>query len=98
MFRVMEPIATRGPRFADLTLCRRAIKFDRFEWMVEKATELGVEGIVPVEATRTEKGSSRRRRKRAERWRRIAREASRSNRGACKCRRSLPGAMRFDRA
>ena len=28
------------------------IKFDRFEWIVEKATELGVTEIVPVEASR----------------------------------------------
>jgi len=39
-----------------LTLFASLIKFDRFEWIVEKATELGVERIVPVVAERSEKG------------------------------------------
>src|ERR1019366_2797897 len=38
-----------------ITLCASLIKFDRFEWMVEKATELGVDRVLPVEAARTEK-------------------------------------------
>ena len=52
------------------------IKFDRFELMVEKATELGVAAIVPVNAARTEKGLLEAAHKRAERWRRIAHESS----------------------
>jgi len=36
-----------------VTLLAALIKFDRFEWMVEKATELGVAAILPVEAERT---------------------------------------------
>ena len=32
------------------------IKFDRLEWLVEKATELGVTEIRPFEAARTERG------------------------------------------
>jgi 16S rRNA (uracil1498-N3)-methyltransferase len=56
------------------------IKFDRFEWAVEKATELGVTRIVPVEATRSERGLFEGSRGRLERWRRIGREASEQSR------------------
>jgi 16S rRNA (uracil1498-N3)-methyltransferase len=51
-------------------------KFDRMEWAIEKATELGVAAIAPVIARRTEKHLSQVAEKRAERWRRIALEAS----------------------
>ena len=74
-FRVIEALDTpKAP--ARLTLFIALIKFDRFEWLVEKATELGVAAIVPVNATRSEKGLAEAARKRAERWRRIARESS----------------------
>jgi 16S rRNA (uracil1498-N3)-methyltransferase len=63
-------------------LCAALIKFDRFEWMIEKATELGVAEIVPVETTRSERGLERAARKRVERWRRIALEASQQSRRA----------------
>lgn len=47
------------------------VKFDRFEWILEKATELGVERITPVVAGRTDAGLGEGARKRSERWRRI---------------------------
>jgi len=59
-----------------LTLVAALIKFDRFEWLVEKATEVGVAAIFPVEAARSDKGLFEAARKRAERWRRIAHESS----------------------
>jgi 16S rRNA (uracil1498-N3)-methyltransferase len=65
-----------------ITLIAALVKFDRFEWMVEKATELGVERILPMEAARTEKGLFEASRKRADRWRRIARESSQQARRA----------------
>src|ERR1700693_4083173 len=43
------------------------VKFDRFEWALEKATELGVEEITPLAADRTEKGLLAAAGKRAER-------------------------------
>jgi len=82
VFRVLEPIET-PPLPLRIALCAALIKFDRFEWIVEKATELGVESILPVEAARTEKGLLAASRKRAERWRRIAREASQQSRRLC---------------
>ena len=51
-------------------------KFDRLEWALEKLTELGVAGIFPVIAQRTEKHLAKAAGARVERWRKIAREAS----------------------
>ena len=78
-----------------ITLCASLVKFDRFEWIVEKATELGVGRILPVEASRSEKGLFDASRKRRERWVRIARESSQQAR-----RVRLPeilDAVRFER-
>jgi 16S rRNA (uracil1498-N3)-methyltransferase len=55
-------------------------KFDRMEWAIEKATELGVAAIAPVIARRTEKHLAHAAEKRAERWRRIAHEAAQQSR------------------
>lgn len=57
-------------------------KFDRFEWAVEKATELGAARIVSVIARRTDSHLAAAAAKRAERWRRIAREAAEQSRRA----------------
>jgi 16S rRNA (uracil1498-N3)-methyltransferase len=75
IFRVVEALDP-PPAPVRLTLFAALIKFDRFEWLVEKATELGVAAIVPVNAARSEKGLLEAARKRAERWRRIAHESS----------------------
>jgi 16S rRNA (uracil1498-N3)-methyltransferase len=75
IFRVVEPIAS--PELpVHITLLPALVKFERLEWAVEKATELGVERIVPVQAARSDKGLFEASFKRAERWRRIARESS----------------------
>jgi 16S rRNA (uracil1498-N3)-methyltransferase len=79
VFRVIEPLDAPAMPL-HITLCAALIKFDRFEWMVEKATELGVERILPIEAERSEKGLLEASRKRTERWARIAREASQQSR------------------
>ncbi|PYX50395.1 MAG: 16S rRNA methyltransferase [Acidobacteria bacterium] len=60
----------------DLTLLLAIIKFDRMEWAIEKCTELGVSRIVPVIARRTDSHLASAAIKRAERWRRIALQAS----------------------
>ncbi len=74
-FRIIEPLPAAAPAPA-IALFTALIKFDRFEWLVEKATELGVARIVPVNAARAEKGLASAASKRAERWRKIARESS----------------------
>lgn len=55
-------------------------KFDRMEWVLEKATELGVAEVAPVIARRTEKHLAEAAEKRAERWRRIVHEAAKQSR------------------
>lgn len=81
LFRILEKLpAERQP--LRLALGASLIKFDRFEWMIEKVTELGVERITPVVAARSEKGLQQAAAKRLERWRRIAREASQQARRA----------------
>jgi len=59
-----------------ITLVMSIFRFDRMEWAIEKATELGVAGFAPVIGRRTEKHLAQAARKRAERWRRIAHEAA----------------------
>jgi RNA methyltransferase, RsmE family len=63
-----------------VTLVMAVYKFDRMEWAIEKATELGVAAIAPVLALRTEKHLGQSAVKRAERWRRIAHEAAQQSR------------------
>jgi 16S rRNA (uracil1498-N3)-methyltransferase len=63
-----------------VTLVMAVYKFDHMEWAIEKATELGVAGIAPVIARRTEKHLAQAAAKRAERWRRIAHEAAQQSR------------------
>src|ERR1700728_80413 len=78
-FTVEEELPA-GPELPDVTLYLALIKFERFEWAVEKATELGVTRIVPFEANRSEHGLFAGAQKRAERWKRIARESSEQSR------------------
>jgi 16S rRNA (uracil1498-N3)-methyltransferase len=78
-FTVIESIAS-GPLPAPVDLYAALFKFDRFEWMVEKVTELGVTRIIPVESARSDEGLFAAAHKRAERWRKIAREASQQSR------------------
>jgi 16S rRNA (uracil1498-N3)-methyltransferase len=81
VFRTMEKLAPE-PESVRITLYAAIVKFDHFEWMIEKATELGVAKIVPVQAIRSEHGLERAAYKRIERWRRIAVEASQQSRRA----------------
>jgi 16S rRNA (uracil1498-N3)-methyltransferase len=69
-----------GPGLPDVTVLAAIFKFDRYEWMLEKATELGVARLVPVIAARTEAGLARAAAKRVERWRRLVHEAAQQSR------------------
>jgi len=67
--------AEQAPRPAPLRLAVAAGDRDRFAWLVEKATELGVTDIVPVETERTAAVASRIRDGQLGRLRRRALEA-----------------------
>ena len=78
-FEILEKLPTeREPQ--QIHLYAAIIKFEHFEWGIEKATELGVDKIIPVHSARSENGLDRAVAKRLERWRRIALESSQQSR------------------
>ncbi len=89
----------------NVTLLLAIFKFDRMEWAIEKCTELGVSRIIPVIARRTDAHLAAAGTKRAERWRKIALQASEQSRRASpseiadpvklKDATSLPAALRI---
>ena len=78
-FTIIQELPS-GPELPEVILYLALVKFDRFEWAVEKATEMGATRVVPVDTTRTDQGLFQGAAKRVERWRRIAREASEQSR------------------
>ncbi len=78
-FTLVEALPARASRLA-LTLLLAIVKFERFEWALEKATELGVAEIVPLAAARSEKALVAAAAKRAVRWRKILLEAAQQSR------------------
>lgn len=78
-FQVIEELEKKIIPIA-VTLSAALFKFDHFEWMIEKATELGVATIRPFESVRTERGLAQASVKRLSRWERIALEASQQSR------------------
>jgi 16S rRNA (uracil1498-N3)-methyltransferase len=75
----LEEIPAHPPE-VELILLLSIVKFDSFEWAIEKATELGVGMIVPVAASRSEKALLAAAGKRVERWKKILVEASQQSR------------------
>ena len=78
-FALIEEIPAYQPA-VNITLLLSIVKFDAFEWSLEKATELGVSTIVPLTATRSDKTLVAAARNRSERWRKILLEASQQSR------------------
>jgi|SRR5579872_1675590 len=78
-FALLEEVPSHQPEVQS-TLLLAIVKFDAFEWALEKATELGVTTIVPVAAARSEKGLISGAAKRAERWQKILAGASEQSR------------------
>lgn len=78
-FALLEEIPSQQPS-VDLILLLSIVKFDAFEWALEKATELGVALIVPVAAGRSEKALLAASEKRSDRWRKLLVEASQQSR------------------
>jgi 16S rRNA (uracil1498-N3)-methyltransferase len=78
-FALLEQIPAHQPA-VDITLLLSLVKFDAFEWAIEKATELGVTTIVPLATSRSEKALVAAAGKRSERWKKILLEASQQSR------------------
>ena len=78
-FALVEELPAVHPS-VDVTLLLSVVKFDAFEWAIEKATELGVSTIVPLAAERSELALVAAAKKRFERWKKILLEASQQSR------------------
>jgi 16S rRNA (uracil1498-N3)-methyltransferase len=83
VFQLVERLEAVQPPVR-IKLYPALIKFDAFEWILEKATELGVETITPVYSLRSDKGLDQAAKKRRERWLRILAESGQQ------CRRLAP--------
>jgi 16S rRNA (uracil1498-N3)-methyltransferase len=74
-FALVEPVAS--PEAAlEIQLLISLVKFDRFEWCLEKATELGATEIIPLGAARTDKALLAAAGKRRARWEKILLESA----------------------
>jgi 16S rRNA (uracil1498-N3)-methyltransferase len=93
-FDLHETLESAASEQRELTLLLAVFKFDRFEWALEKAVELGAITIVPVIARRTEPHLAKAADKRVERWRRIARESSQQSRRSAEPEISSPAHLK----
>src|SRR5208282_586184 len=69
-FSLLEQLPAALPKL-ETVLALSIVKFDHFEWAIEKAAELGVAEIIPLAASRSEKALVAAAPKRAARWERI---------------------------
>ena len=75
--KIIERLGRRPPSPLSISLGLPLIKGERFEWVLEKGAELGVDAFIPLQLSRCEvripenKAAGRRRR-----WERIVREAA----------------------
>jgi 16S rRNA (uracil1498-N3)-methyltransferase len=74
-FALVEPVAAGEPS-VPMDVLLSLVKFDRFEWCLEKATELGAREIVPLAAARTDKALLAAAEKRRSRWKKILAESA----------------------
>jgi 16S rRNA (uracil1498-N3)-methyltransferase len=78
-FALVEPLPAREPTLK-IELLLSLIKFDRFEWCIEKATELGASEIVPLATARTDRPLVAAAPKRLARWEKIVLESAQQSR------------------
>jgi 16S rRNA (uracil1498-N3)-methyltransferase len=78
-FTLVEQIPARESQLR-IRLLLSVIKFDRFEWCLEKATELGATEITPLSAARSDKPLLAAAAKRRARWEKILLESAQQSR------------------
>ncbi|MGB9068457.1 MAG: RsmE family RNA methyltransferase [Candidatus Acidiferrales bacterium] len=78
-FALVESIPAPAPRL-QIDLLISLVKFDRLEWCLEKATELGTDRIVLLAAARTDRPLIAAAAKRHARWERILLESAQQSR------------------
>jgi 16S rRNA (uracil1498-N3)-methyltransferase len=82
VLRIIEKAAPKAPESKlDLTLAVGLLKGEKFDLVVQKACELGVASVVPLETKRADVKirDAREAEKKLERWRRIALEAAKQS-------------------
>lgn len=67
--RIHHVSRRKGETACSLTVAQGLLKGDRFDWFVEKATEIGADRIIPLTCERTVLNPSQ---QKVKRWRRIA--------------------------
>lgn len=78
--RVVAKQSVRSEPGMELTLYQCVLKRERFEWVLQKGTELGVSRFVPVISSRTVVRPAARLLSKYERWNAIVREAAEQSR------------------
>jgi 16S rRNA (uracil1498-N3)-methyltransferase len=78
-FSLLEPLPASAPQVR-IDLLLSIVKFDRFEWCLEKATELGATSIVALAAAHSDPPLLAAARNRQKRWRRILIESAQQSR------------------
>jgi 16S rRNA (uracil1498-N3)-methyltransferase len=73
---IIQPVTTIVESSLQITLAQALIKNDRFDWVVQKTTELGVTRIVPlITINNSVRNAEDRAEKQLQRWHRISLEA-----------------------
>ncbi len=79
---VLERVQLPPEPAPHITIYAPIIRAERFEWLLQKATELGAAAIVPLVSERTVAGDTDTGQRKHERWLRIVREAAEQSRRA----------------
>lgn len=77
---VLEELEPETAKTLKISLGQGILKGEKMKWVIQKATELGVDKIIPVKSSRSVpffEGNEAK--KKAERWRKIAQEAARQS-------------------
>jgi 16S rRNA (uracil1498-N3)-methyltransferase len=79
LLQVLDVVHRPEEKRPKVTLCVSPIKGPRMDWLVEKATELGVERIIPTVFTRTVIKIEDKEKGKLDRWKKLTIEASRQS-------------------